>query len=398
MAHKVSQSEVNTMLKQTGFGANVATLPAADPIVITQMVLKLNQIRPYDRNPRQTKNPKYDSIKESIRQQGGLNNNFNVTRRPGDEYYMIQSGGNTRYAILKELYEETRDERFNTVQCLFVPWQNEASILSNHLVENLMRGDMLFIEQAYAIAALKNQLEEQSGKPMSAREFENHTKKLGLDVSRRTASRMNFAIELDQYIPLALKSGLSLTNIDYLSTLKSDCKKITDLSSSQIDALFASTLTELDHDHIEIEQVRPALCQRIAQVNNTTPEIIDAMMLDNWEASTEDQGHNQKEALKQTEKTTKTHSDKDSSGYDYAKKIAEKYDLGHVVKQVDTALGYTIEVGQPAPLQKSTWLSFLSALENHVGVGIFGDIDLLNVDQDTLEACISLIKHCQQNR
>lgn len=397
MAHKVSQTEVNNMLKQTGFGPNIATLPPADPIVITQMVLKLEQIRPYDQNPRQTKNPKYDSIKDSIRQQGGLNNNFNVTRRPGDEYYMIQSGGNTRYAILKELYEETKDDRFNIVQCLFVPWKDEASILSNHLIENLMRGDMLFIEQAYAIAALKNQLEEQQDKAISAREFESHTKKLGLDVSRRTASRMMFAIELDQSIPRAMRGGLSSKKVDYLSALKSECKKITDLSSSQINALFASTLVDLDQDSLEIDLVRPALCQRFAETNKTTPEIIDAMMRDNWESSAERVCETSDDTPKQTDRTAQPIQDKYPIGYQYAIKIAEKQGLEDFVKPVDTALGYTVEVGHGAPLENA-WLKFLLALESQKGIGIFGDIDLLNVDSTTLETCIALISQCQRNR
>jgi len=36
-----------------------------------------------------------------------------LTRRPGDEKYMLASGGNTRLAILNELWQETQDERYH---------------------------------------------------------------------------------------------------------------------------------------------------------------------------------------------------------------------------------------------------------------------------------------------
>ncbi len=62
---------------------------------------------------------------------------------------MVESGGNTRLAILNELYLETGDEAFNTVHCLFVPWKSEAAVLSAHLIENEMRGDMTLIVRRY---------------------------------------------------------------------------------------------------------------------------------------------------------------------------------------------------------------------------------------------------------
>lgn len=42
----------------------------SDPLVITPMLLTLEQIKPYDHNPRQSRNPKYDEIKASIKERG----------------------------------------------------------------------------------------------------------------------------------------------------------------------------------------------------------------------------------------------------------------------------------------------------------------------------------------
>ncbi|WP_370516873.1 hypothetical protein [Pseudocitrobacter sp. 73] len=65
-------------------------------------------------NPRVTRNPGYDVLKASILARG-LDNPPVLTRRPGDEKYMLASGGNTRLAILNELWQETQDERYHRV-------------------------------------------------------------------------------------------------------------------------------------------------------------------------------------------------------------------------------------------------------------------------------------------
>lgn len=395
MAHKVSESAIQNMLHQADYGSNVTELPASDPITITQIILKLEQIKSYDKNPRQEINPKYDIIKESIKQQGGLTNNFNVTRRPGEELYMIQSGGNTRYTILKELYQETGDERFNTVHCLFVPWVNEATVLSHHLVENLVRGDMLFIDQAYAIAALRAELESAAGHTLSGREFEQQTKQLGFDVSRRNASRMAFAIELDQYIPCALRGGLSLTGIDKLSGYKSDCSNVIDLSKPQIEALFAHTLSTMDEKDLDIESVRNPLCEQLAQATNTTAEMIHLMMTQTPPSEQKKTESTETEAQRKSSKSTMKKKDSLEAGFLVAKALGEKEGFDTVLQQIKAKPGYKIEVGQAAPPVESALYLFVQAVANQQGVGVFGLINVLEIDDHTFDLCISLIKQCR---
>jgi ParB family protein of integrating conjugative element (PFGI_1 class) len=83
----------------------------SDPIADTPMVVTLDQLRPYELNPRVTRNPIYDEIKASIRERG-LDAPPAITRRPGEAHYIIRNGGNTRLAVLRELWSETKDERF----------------------------------------------------------------------------------------------------------------------------------------------------------------------------------------------------------------------------------------------------------------------------------------------
>ena len=124
---RATKKQVQDMLLEGNFAEHTDTpITLSDPLTVTQMILKLSEIKAYDKNPRKEKNPLYDEIKASVLSNKRLNNNFNITRRPGDNLFMVESGGNTRLQILNELYNETGDEAFNQVQCLFVPWSSTA--------------------------------------------------------------------------------------------------------------------------------------------------------------------------------------------------------------------------------------------------------------------------------
>ncbi|EDU6937381.1 hypothetical protein CJX78_003976, partial [Salmonella enterica subsp. enterica serovar Oslo] len=99
--------------------AAVAIMPTSE----MPMVLTLDEVAPNPDNPRTTRNPKYDEIKESIRSRG-LDTVPKVTKNPDipGSPYIFSDGGNTRYAILRELFAETQDERFYRFHALFKPW------------------------------------------------------------------------------------------------------------------------------------------------------------------------------------------------------------------------------------------------------------------------------------
>lgn len=120
-------------------GPSAATL--SDPIADTPMVVTLDELRPYEHDPRVTRNPAYEEIKTSIRERG-LDAPPAITRRPGEAHYIIRNGGNTRLAILRELWSETKEERFFRIACLFRPWpaRGEIVALTGHLAENELRG------------------------------------------------------------------------------------------------------------------------------------------------------------------------------------------------------------------------------------------------------------------
>ena len=264
MAKKHPSSEqIQAMLQEGHFGAE-RELPAADPVTVTQLVVEIDRIQPYDHNPRRERNPQYDEIKESVRAQGGLNNPLTITRRPGDTHYIVESGGNTRLQILKELWHETNDPRFHKVHCLFRPWVSEAYVLAAHLIENDKRGDLVFIDRALAVRALRQIVEAESGESLSLRQVAEqlHARGYGLDVG--TLWRMDYAVDtLLPLIPEALRGGIGRPQIDRIRRLESACRRCwaewREDDAAQIDALFGNALSELDGPSWDLDEVQRRL-------------------------------------------------------------------------------------------------------------------------------------------
>lgn len=195
----------------------------SDPIADTPMVLTLDDVLPYDSNPRTTRNPKYAEIKESIRQRG-LDAPPPVTRRPGEKKYRIRNGGNTRLAILNELYRETGDERYLRFNCLFRPWdqaRGEIIALTGHLAENDLQGQLMFIERAVGIDKAKALYEEEAGEAISQRELARRLSADGYPVSQPHISKMQDTIRhLLPAIPGVLYSGLGKHQVEKLLSLR----------------------------------------------------------------------------------------------------------------------------------------------------------------------------------
>jgi ParB family protein of integrating conjugative element (PFGI_1 class) len=251
-------------------------------------LLAIEQIVPYDRNPRRAINPRYDEIKAAIRAAGKLNNLLSVTRRPGDTYYMVESGGNTRLQILKELWQETKDERYYKTDCLIVPWQSESHVLSAHLIENELRGDMTLIDKAMAIKELKAQLENEGGQALSTREFSRQLGSKGYLASSRQLTRFHYAADfLEPLIPMALNAGLGNDKVDRLRKIQAGYSKcLTEFGATQnFEPMFAQALTEHDDEDLEIDALQRTLDNYIVNCTgeplNRVRLHVDTLLLDN---------------------------------------------------------------------------------------------------------------------
>ncbi|MGU9648490.1 ParB family protein [Salmonella enterica] len=199
----------------------------------TLVSVSLEQLRAFDLNPRITRNPNYDEIKESIRHRG-LEHPPQITQRPGDLFYIIANGGNTRLAILNELWLETHDKKYWNITCLFRKWtaesleQGNLNCLLGHLVENEMRGDLTFIERALAVYKAIDLYQNINSKSYQ-KDYIDMLSLSGYSVSPTLLSVMSAAIKLLlPHIPDLLYCGLSRKNIEKLLALRSGSEKFWD--------------------------------------------------------------------------------------------------------------------------------------------------------------------------
>jgi ParB family protein of integrating conjugative element (PFGI_1 class) len=285
------QQDVRGLLLEGNFGIS-RDLPPSDPLTTTQMVLEVERIKPYDRNPRREINPRYDDIKASVRAQGGLNNPLTITRRPGDETFMVEAGGNTRLLILQELWHETSDARFKTTQCLYVPWRSESHVLGAHLIENELRGDMRLIDKALALKDLQKLLSAETGKALNRSELQRQLTALGYTISRRQLSRYLYAAEcLEPLIPKALRAGLGRYHVDQLRAVEGAYRNLFEdlpIPNPDFQSWFATTVSKLDRDDLTLQEIGEALEHAIAKISGLScPQIrqrIEALLHDNVES------------------------------------------------------------------------------------------------------------------
>ncbi|MFP1742912.1 ParB family protein [Lonsdalea quercina] len=232
--------DLNSALLQQGKTA-LGTQPettSVTPLPVSElpMVLTLDELAPNPDNPRTSRNPKYEEIKASI-QARGLDTVPKITRDPeaGSPVYIFSDGGNTRYQILCELWQETGEERFYRFPCLFKPWPGRLSCVIGHLAENDVRGDLSFIEKALGIRKARSIYEEQLGKSVTLRELSSLLAAEGYPVHFSGISRMEDTVKyLYPSMPALLESGLGAPQIRLLLSLRSDAEKTWKLFSNDV--------------------------------------------------------------------------------------------------------------------------------------------------------------------
>jgi ParB family protein of integrating conjugative element (PFGI_1 class) len=234
------------------------------------MRLEITRLKAYEHNPRRGENPEYDRIKASIRTDG-MDQPLVVTRRPGESDYVVGAGGNTRLHILRALYQETGEDRFYWVDCLFKPWRQESSLLLAHLRENDLRGPLSFIDKARAVFEAKRLLEqEMGGDNLSQRQLATLLRDRGYSLSHGLISQMGYAVHtLLPVIPQALQSGLGRPQVERIRALERAARQIwkqRDLGDDQsFDGVFATLCGRYDGIEWDLDSLRSAIETEIAE-------------------------------------------------------------------------------------------------------------------------------------
>lgn len=274
----LTPDDITRQLQKTHFpqkhGREISPAPVGD----TPMLVSLEQLRPYELNPRVVRNPLYDDIKASIRERG-LDQPPAITRRPGEAHFIIRNGGNTRLSILGELWQETRDERFFRIHCLFRPWQSESDALLGHLTESDLHGQLTFIERALAVAKLQDMFQA-PGAPLSQRELSTRLSKGGYPISQSHISRMFDTLEhLLPVIPQVLYAGLGKPTIGRIINLRRRAETIWNqyLGNPQHFALlWFEVLSAFDGEKPELDssELQDELIAKMAVFLKQTPRLL----------------------------------------------------------------------------------------------------------------------------
>ncbi|WP_269934179.1 ParB family protein [Serratia liquefaciens] len=254
--------DLNSALLQQGKTAAgthaVTSTSSVLPVSDMPLVLTLDQLSVSPYNPRISRNPEYDEIKAGIRVRG-LRTVPLVTLDPEQPElgYFFSDGGNTRYSILQELWQETGDERFYRISCVFKPWPGRLSCLLGHLAENEQRGDLAFIEKALGIRDARALYEEKLGKAVSLRELSSLMSADGYPVHFSSISRMEDTVKyLYPFMPSLLKSGLGAPQIRQLLALRAEAEKTWEEHSVTVevqepfDSVFGKVCRQFDDPEI----------------------------------------------------------------------------------------------------------------------------------------------------
>lgn len=239
----------------------------------------VTHIHHYSRNPRRQQNPEYDRIKASIRAEG-LDQPLVLSQEPGASDYVLHSGGNTRLRILKDLFEETGDDRFRWVDCVIKPWSQESNLLFAHLRENELRGALPFIDKALAVFDAKALLEKElSVETLSQRQLEELFRERGFGLSHSMISKMGYAVDtLWPVMPTALAAGLGRPQVEKIRALERAAREIWDRRQLGEDMDFNAVFLELcrRHDGAEwdIQPLRDAIENEIAAESEQNRQVV----------------------------------------------------------------------------------------------------------------------------
>ncbi|HAT6805124.1 TPA: hypothetical protein JAN03_24310 [Citrobacter freundii] len=263
------------------------------------MSVSLDQLQAFDLNPRITRNPEYDKIKESIRNRG-LDLPPQITQRPKEKHFIIANGGNTRLAILNELWLETHNKKYFYITCRFRAWHNEKNVeegnlhyLLGHLVENERRGSLTYIERALGVQKAAELCQQIFG-GLSQAELLQKLAQGGYVIHQSAYSKILATIHhLLPHIPELLYSGLPKLTIEKLLTLRACTLRLWEAQYDEMatekrqiipafDDVFASALIPFNtpQSGFSIEHVQDELTGLVSQAlgldYNTVALVTDA--------------------------------------------------------------------------------------------------------------------------
>jgi ParB family protein of integrating conjugative element (PFGI_1 class) len=180
-------------------------------------------------------------------------------------------------AVLRELWSETKEERFFRIACLFRPWSARGEIiaLTGHLAENELRGNLSFIERALGVAKASELYEGESGAPLTQSELARRLTADGYPINQSHISRMQDTVRhLLPAIPTILYGGLGKHQIERLINLRKGAHRAWESHrpgnhpSVEFGTLFQDVLASFDAtpDTFTVQRAQDELVGQMAQM------------------------------------------------------------------------------------------------------------------------------------
>ena len=251
---KQPKTSVRDRLLNTG--ATDTTSKPLPELASQTLIISISDIAEYERNPRVYPNPEHESIKESIRSRGLLQQ-LVVTQKPGTEKYVLLQGGNTRLKCLRELHEETGDLKFAQVLCEFRPWTTEDDLLIGHYIENEQRGNLNWYEKSALVCNLQSMFEARTGGlPLPSTDFERQASAAGIKIRRNELHLYRYTVDrLGNRLAQRYQQSIGKRTIEKLRKLDLAAKSIWEdagLDSEKFDDVFFTLLSDYD-SHADLD-------------------------------------------------------------------------------------------------------------------------------------------------
>ncbi|NNE63651.1 MAG: hypothetical protein HKN34_06170, partial [Gammaproteobacteria bacterium] len=184
-------------------------------------------------------------------------------------------GGNTRLEIMRMLFEEANDIRFQVIDCLFIPWTSESDCIVGHLNENTTQGRMTLIDKARGYRDFKIEYEKEHNTELGQRKLAALLKEKGASVSQTLLVSMNYALDiLEPIIPGTLASGLGKPQIEKIKKLSRAFERLVSAHNlfdettreTQIIAEFHQILSSHDGDEWDLDLVIVSFIHRLEEM------------------------------------------------------------------------------------------------------------------------------------
>ena len=266
-------------------------------------------IHVFEKNPRIFKNPRYDDIKESIKNRG-VRQALNIFKHPKTGSWILSQGGQTRLEICRELYEDTQDDKYLYPPVIIGETESDLDLCIDHLIENDLRARNSFYERSIYVHYIAGLLSAEKGSELTQDEISDEMKSRGLPIRRQSITSMRWVADV---------IAPNVTNTIFLENL-------TRKSTDQLRSLRKKLSVDSTEENIDL--------QLIAFINDQEGNVSPKSFQDQFKASQQNS-----QISDQVKRETEIKAEVFGLVRDFGESTVG---IGHLVKLTDLRSGYVM--------------------------------------------------------